>query len=163
MLLLLNRHANAGERDPAQWPDDRDRPLTDKGRKVQRDVGRALRKLDLTPSLVLTSPWLRAVQTAEILVEAARVERPAVPCDPLAEDPDLIRLADHVGEHPGDAIVAMVGHSPWMEDLASLLLAGSTTHLRMDFPKSGVIGIDLAALEPGAGELRFFLRPKMAR
>ena len=35
MLLLLNRHANAGERDPAQWPDDRDRPLTDKGRKVQ--------------------------------------------------------------------------------------------------------------------------------
>ena len=65
MLLLLNRHANAGERDPAQWPDDRDRPLTDKGRKVQRDVSRALRKLDLTPSLVLTSPWLRAAQTAE--------------------------------------------------------------------------------------------------
>ena len=161
MLLLLNRHANAGERDPAQWPDDRDRPLTDKGRKVQRDVSRALRKLDLTPSLVLTSPWLRAAQTAEILVEAARVERPAVPCDPLAED--LIRLTDHVGEQPGDAIVAMVGHSPWMEDLASLLLAGSATHLRLDFPKSGVIGIDLAALEPGAGELRFFLRPKMAR
>ena len=163
MLLLLNRHANAGERDPAQWPDDRDRPLTDKGRKVQREVSRALRKLDLTPSLVLTSPWLRAAQTAEILVEAARVERPAVPCDPLAEDPDLIRLTDYVGEQPGEAIVAMVGHSPWMEDLASLLLAGSTTHLRMDFPKSGVIGIDLAALEPGAGELRFFLRPKMAR
>ncbi len=163
MLLLLNRHANAGERDPAQWPDDRDRPLTDKGRSVQRDVSRALRKLDLVPSLVLSSPWVRAAQTAEILVEAARVERPAVPCDPLAEDPDLIRLTDYVGEQPGDAIVAMVGHSPWMEDLASLLLAGSTTHLRMDFPKSGVIGIDLAALEPGAGELRFFLRPKMAR
>ena len=163
MLLLLNRHANAAERDPVQWPDDRDRPLTDKGRKVQRDVSRALRRLDLTPSLVLTSPWLRAAQTAEILVEAARVERPAVPCDPLAEDPDLIRLTDYVGEQPGEAIVAMVGHSPWMEDLASLLLAGSTTHLRMDFPKSGVIGIDLAALEPGAGELRFFLRPKMAR
>ena len=40
MLLLLNRHANAGDRDPAQWPDDRDRPLTDKGRKVQADVSR---------------------------------------------------------------------------------------------------------------------------
>ena len=91
------------------------------------------------------------------------MERPAVPCDPLAEDPDLIRLTDHVGEQASEAIVAMVGHSPWMEDLASLLLAGSTTHLRMDVPKSGVIGIDLAALEPGAGELRFFLRPKMAR
>ena len=35
MLLLLNRHADAGARDSAQWPDDRDRPLSDKGRKVQ--------------------------------------------------------------------------------------------------------------------------------
>ena len=162
MLLLLNRHANAGERDPAQWPDDRDRPLTDKGRKVQRDVSRTLRKLDLTPTLVLTSPWLRAAQTAEILVEAVRAQ-PAVPCEPLAQEPDLIRLAEFVGEQPADAIVALVGHSPWMEELASLLLAGSTHHLRMDFPKSGGIGMDLAALEPGAGELRFFLRPKMAR
>jgi acyl-coenzyme A thioesterase PaaI-like protein len=50
-----------------------------------------------------------------------------------------------------------------MEELASLPLAGSTHPLRMDFPQSGVIGMDLAALEPGAGELRFFLRPKMAR
>ena len=46
---------------------------------------------------------------------------------------------------------------------ARLLLAGSTQHLRMDFPKSGVVAMDLGALEPGAGELRFFLRPKMVR
>jgi phosphohistidine phosphatase len=161
MLLLLNRHANAGERDPAQWPDDTQRPLTDKGRKVQRDVGRFLRKRDLAPQLVLTSPWLRAVQTAEILVEASRGTQPPVPCDPLATDPDLIRLADHLGQQPPDAIVAMVGHSPWMEELAAILLAGSVSTLRMDFPKSGVMGIDLDELAPGAGELRFFLRPKM--
>ena len=67
---------------------------------------------------MLTSPWPRAAQTAEILVELARVERPAVPCEPLADEPDLIRLADDLGEQPGDAIVAMVGHSPWMEELA---------------------------------------------
>jgi phosphohistidine phosphatase len=163
MLLLLNRHAHAGERDPAQWPDDRDRPITDKGRKVQRDVSRTLRKLDVAPTLVLTSPWLRAMQTAEILVEQARVARPAVPCEPLAQDPDLIRLTDFVGEQSGGGIVAMVGHSPWMEELASLLLASSVRHLRIDFPKSGVLAMELPALEPGAGELRFFLRPRMAR
>ena len=105
MLLLLNRHAHAGARDPAQWPDDRDRPLTEKGRKVQRDVARFLRKHDLTPHLVLTSPWARAVQTAEILVEVARVGAPPVPCDPLAAEPDLIRLQDFVGNQPGKAIV----------------------------------------------------------
>ncbi|MGH7581155.1 MAG: SixA phosphatase family protein [Gemmatimonadales bacterium] len=161
MLLLLNRHANAGTRAPAQWPDDRDRPLTDKGRTVQSDVSRFLRKRNLAPTLVLTSPWLRARQTAEILVEVARVPQPPVPCEPLADDPDLIRLQDYVGNQPAGAIVAMVGHSPWMEDLASILLAGSSTGLRIDFPKSGALGIDLERLEPGAGELRFFIRPKM--
>jgi phosphohistidine phosphatase len=161
MLLLLNRHAHAGDRDPAQWPDDRDRPLTEKGRKVQGEVARRLRKLDLAPTLVLTSPWLRAAQTAQVLVEGARVAQPAVPCEPLADEPDLIRLADHLGHQPPEAIVAMVGHSPWMEELASLLLGGSGNALRIDFPKSGVMGIDLEGLEPGAGELRFFLRPKM--
>jgi phosphohistidine phosphatase len=162
MLLLLVRHANAGDRDPAQWPDDRDRPLTEKGRKVQSDVSRFLRKRDLAPTRVLTSPWTRAVQTAEILVEVARVGQPPVPCEPLAGDPDLIRLQDCVGNQPPEAVVAMVGHSPWMEELASLLLGGSTTSIRIDFPKSGGMGIELERLEPGAGELRFFIRPKMA-
>jgi phosphohistidine phosphatase len=161
MLLILNRHANAGDRDPAQWPDDRDRPLTDKGRKVQSDVARFLRKRGFAPTLVLTSPWLRAVQTAQILVDVARVAQPPVSCDPLADDPDLIRLQDFVGDQPSGAIVAMVGHSPWMEELASLLLGGSTTSVQVDFPKSGALGIELQQLEPGAGELRFFVRPKM--
>lgn len=161
MLLLLNRHANAGDRDPAQWPDDRERPLTEKGRKVQTDVSRWLRKRGLAPTLVLTSPWTRAAQTAAILVEVARVPQPPVPCDPLADDPDLVRLQDHVGEPAADAIVALVGHSPWMEELAAILLGGTAAGLRMDFPKSGVMGIDLDRLEPGAGELRFFVRPKM--
>jgi phosphohistidine phosphatase len=161
MLLLLNRHANAGQRDPAQWPDDRDRPLTDKGRKVQGQVSRWLRKRDLAPTLVLTSPWARAAQTAEILAEAARVAQSPVPCEPLAEDPDLVRLQDHVGEQPGNAIVAMVGHSPWMEELAAILLGGSESSVHMDFPKSGVMGLELDRLEPGAGELRFFVRPRM--
>jgi phosphohistidine phosphatase len=161
MLLLLIRHAHAGERDPAQWPDDTQRPLTDKGRKVQREVSRFLRKRNLAPSLVLTSPWLRAMQTAEIVVEAARATQPPVPCEPLAADPDLVRLADFVGDQPPDAIVALVGHSPWMEELAALLLAGDAAGLRLDFPKSGVMGIDVEGMTAGEGELRFFVRPKM--
>jgi phosphohistidine phosphatase len=161
MLLLLNRHADAAQRDSAQWPDDRERPLTEKGRRVQGEVSRWLRKRDLVPTLVLTSPWIRAAQTAAILVEVARVAQPPVPCEPLADDPDLVRLQDHVGEPPGNAIVAMVGHSPWMEELAAILLGGSPSSLRVDFPKSGVMGMELDRLEPGAGALRFFVRPKM--
>jgi phosphohistidine phosphatase len=162
MLLLLVRHANAGDHDPSRWPDDRDRPLTDKGRKTHRRVSRLLGRLDYIPSLVLTSPWLRAAQTAEILVETLELVHPPVPCEALAADPDAARLAECVGDQGPDATVAMVGHSPWMEELAALLLGGSVSGLRIAFPKSGVMGIDLEKLEPGAGELRFFLRPGMA-
>jgi phosphohistidine phosphatase len=155
MLLLLIRHAHAGERDPDRWPDDRDRPLTDKGRKIQRKMSRALGKLDLVPTMVL------ATETADILVRELGLASPAIPCEPLAASPDFSRLADDIGEPGSGAIVALVGHSPWMEELASLLLADSPAGLRIDFPKSGVMGIDLAQPAPGAGELRFFLRPKM--
>lgn len=161
MLLLLIRHAHAGDRDPDRWPDDRDRPLTDKGRKTQRKVGRALAKLGLAPAKVLTSPWVRAAQTAEILVQELGLHTPALPVDALAADPDLIRLADDIGDPGPNAIVALVGHSPWMEELAALLLAGSAAGLQMDFPKSGVMGIDLERPAQGTGELRFFVRPKL--
>src|SRR6476660_6012635 len=162
MLLLLVRHAHAGDRDPDRWPDDRDRPLTDKGRKVQRRVSRALGEQQLVPTLVLTSPWTRAAQTAEILVSELGVSHAPIPSAALAAPPDLSRLADDIGEPGSDAIVALVGHSPWIEELAALLLTGQPTGLRVDYPKSGVMGIDLEKPAPGAGELRFFLRPKMA-
>ena len=161
MLLLLIRHADAGTRDPDCWPDDRDRPLSPKGRKTQRKVSRALGKLGLVPTRVLTSPWTRARQTADILVKELGLETAPVPVDALATDPDPVRLADDIGDPGPDAIVALVGHSPWIEELAALLLTDSKTGLRVDFPKSGVMGIDLEKPAPGAGELRFFLRPKM--
>jgi phosphohistidine phosphatase len=161
MLLLLVRHAHAGDRDPSQWPDDRDRPLTDKGRKTQRRVSRALGELKLTPTRVLTSPWTRAVQTADILVSELAIATPSIESAALAADPELSRIADDIGEPGGDAIVALVGHSPWIEELAAILLAGTPAALRMDYPKSGVMGIDVEKVGPGVGELRFFLRPKM--
>ncbi len=161
MLLLLVRHANAGDRDPERWPDDRDRPLTDKGRKTQRDVSRFLLKRDFVPTLVLTSPWARAAETAEILVRELLLSKPPVPCDALANNPDLARLSEDIGEQGPDAIVALVGHSPWMEELASLLLTGTAAGVRIDYPKSGVMGIDVEKVSAGTGELRFLLRPKM--
>ena len=161
MLLLLVRHADAGDRDPDRWPDDRNRPLTDKGRKSQRRLSRALGELQLAPTHVLTSPWARAAQTAEILVGELGLSQPAVPCAALAAPPDLSRLGADIGDPGPDAIVALVGHSPWIEELAALLLTGQAAGLRLDYPKSGVMGIDLEKPAPAAGELRFFLRPKM--
>lgn len=160
MLLLLVRHADAGERDPAQWPDDTLRPLTDKGRKVQAKVTRALRDAGLVPEVVLTSPWLRAAQTAEVVVQGLGLA-PAAPCSALAAAPNLAALDAAVGPRKGKAVAALVGHSPWIEELAALLLAGSANGIAVDFPKSGVLAVETDRVEPRGGTLRFFLRPKM--
>ena len=100
MLLLLIRHAHAGDRDAERWPDDRDRPLTDKGRKTQRKVSRWLGEHEYTPTKILASPWARAAETAKILAERAGPAQPPIPSAALATEPDLVRLADEIGE-PG--------------------------------------------------------------
>lgn len=161
MLLLLVRHAHAGDRDPSQWPDDTQRPLTDKGRKTHAKVARALRNLELAPELMLTSPWLRAMQTAEIMREVMLLPEPPVPTTALADDPDLARIAAEVGPRGERSVVALVGHSPWLEELGALLLTGSDRGLRNDFPKSGVLALDADRLAPASATLWFFLRPKM--
>jgi phosphohistidine phosphatase len=162
MLLLLVRHAHAGDRDSAQWPDDTLRPLTDKGRKTQAKVTKALGQLGLLPELILTSPWLRAAQTAEILQQGLALPSPPAPCLALAADPDLNALSAALGPPRGEkAVVALVGHSPWMEELVGLLLTGAAHGLAVDFPKSGVVGIAADRIGPRAGTLRFLLRPKM--
>ena len=71
MMLLLVRHAHAGERDGSRWPDDTQRPLTRRGRESARRMARRLRGLGLKPTLILASPWQRAWHSAELLAEGA--------------------------------------------------------------------------------------------
>jgi len=96
MQLLLIRHADAGTRDPTLWADDRQRPLTEKGRRGHRRVAKRLKRRGLAPSVVLSSPWLRAWQTAQITTDVAGATDPvAVPA--LAEPPDSEALAAAIG------------------------------------------------------------------
>ncbi len=160
MLLLLVRHAQAGERDPERWPDDRLRPLTNPGRAAHARVSRGLARLDLEPSLVLTSPWIRALQTAEAMIEELGLDIEPTPCEALTTEPRLETFQECFADVDAKATVALVGHSPFLEDLASLLLAGTTSRINIDFPKSGVMGMETDRIEAGAATLRFFLRSK---
>ena len=160
MLLLLVRHAQAGERDAERWPDDSVRPLTNPGRAAHARVSRALRRLDCTPDLIVASPWVRALQTAEIMADEMGVDAEIAECEPLTIEPNLQTIANCLPELEADATVALVGHSPYLEDLASLLLSGAPGRLAVDLPKSGVMAIETERMEAGVGTLRFLLRPK---
>ncbi len=161
MLLLLIRHAQAAEQDTRRYPDDSLRPLVPKGRRIQRRVSRELYKRNLIPSVILSSPWKRAWQTARIVVEETGLpKRARVVCPELAAPPNLAALAKAVGDVEPDATIGLVGHEPWMSELASLLLVGSRDGLGIDFAKSGVLGIETDEIAPGRGTLRMYLRPE---
>jgi phosphohistidine phosphatase len=160
MLLLLVRHAQAGERDAERWPDDSLRPLTNPGRAAHARVSRALRRLDVIPDLIISSPWVRAIQTAEIMAEELGLDADPVECEALTTEANAQAIAQCLPDLEPDATVALVGHSPYIEDLASIILSGAPARVPLDFPKSGVMGIEAEKLEGSAGTLRFFLRPK---
>jgi phosphohistidine phosphatase len=163
MLLLIVRHADAGERDSAKYPDDALRPLSKRGRKIHADVSEALGARDLRPDVIASSPWKRAWQTAAIMADefSGKKKMKAIPAPSLTADPDLDAIRTDLGAIDGLDCIALVGHEPWLGELGSLLLTGDPRRMAIDLPKSGVIGIELAALEAGTGTLRFMLRPKL--
>ena len=157
MLVLLMRHAQAADQDAEAYPDDTLRPLVPKGRRAQRRMSRQLVKAGLTPTRVYSSPWLRAWQTARVVIrEAGLAKELRLPCAALAAPPDVDAIRSEIGETAPDEIVALVGHEPWMSGLAGLLLTGHENVPPIDFAKSGVMGIELERLEAGAGVLKFF-------
>jgi phosphohistidine phosphatase len=121
MKLYLVRHAEAIERSGTM--PDANRYLTPKGRSAFRRIARRVRKLGGVPSLIFSSPLVRAVQTAEILAERLKHDGPVVVAKELSPGFDLkaLRLLLAGAGNPTEA--AFVGHEPDLGALAATLLA----------------------------------------
>jgi phosphohistidine phosphatase len=150
--LYLLRHADAG--DPMAWEgDDAERPLSNKGRRQARRMGRWLSDLGRRPDAILTSPKARALQTATI-VAASLDMKPKVD-DRLAGPLDRAVLVELLGRKGSDARrLMLVGHDPDFSFLASSL-SGAPVELR----KGALARIDLSdGAEIGAaGTLRWLV------
>ena len=154
LVLYLLRHADAG--DPLAWTgDDAERPLSKKGRRQARRLGRHLRDLGVRPDAILTSPKVPAAETAKIVGRAIGV-KPSTD-DRLAIDFGQGTLAALVATLPGAVQgVMLVGHDPDFSDAAAWLV-GAPVALR----KGALALIDLQDREAGAarGTLRWLLPP----
>jgi phosphohistidine phosphatase len=152
--LYLVRHADAG--DSSLWAgDDAERPLSKKGRRQVKALARTLKDLDLRVDAVISSPLLRAAQTAKPIAKATGVG--LLTDERLGYGFGRKELAAIVAElDAGTRRVVLVGHDPGFTEVASLL-AGS--HLSMS--KGALARFDLAdrAVDAGAGELRWLLPP----
>jgi phosphohistidine phosphatase len=159
MEVILVRHAEAGSRDPNTWPNDEERPLTAEGRKKQTTVARVMKKMEIAFDFLVTSPLVRARQTAEILAAAYGWQEEAQLADALGPTCTAAGLIKLLAKFPPDARVCLVGHEPSLSGAAAAL-AGRSGDVRIELKKSGVIGIAFeGAPELGEGTLRFLLKP----
>ncbi len=135
MNLYLIRHAIAEEESSSG--EDSQRALTDKGAKKMRQIAKGLRTLGVEFDLILTSPYTRARQTAEILGDVFRLKKDIVVSGDLSPmgDPDLL-LAEINEKHTVDSL-ALVGHEPYLSTLVGLLIANGAP-VDVAFKKGGV-------------------------
>ena len=163
MQVCIVRHAIAFERDSERWPDDRERPLTRRGERRFAKAARGLATLVPDVDLVLSSPLVRARQTAEILTDHAGW--PAqTPCPELEPEREPSELLDALRWRSGVASVALVGHEPHLTRLLAHFLTGEPDRLRGELKKGGValLAVD-EAMQAGHAELRLVLTPKVLR
>ncbi len=161
MRIILFRHAPAEARDPERWPDDLLRPLTSRGESRGRRAARGVLRLEPGVTRVLTSPALRALDTAMLLsleLEPAHKPRTLASLAPGGAWRETLRALAH---EPADSVVVLVGHEPDLGQLAGVLLFGAPATLPLK--KAGACSIDAEAPESGAGRLRWFLAPATLR
>ena len=170
MDLFLIRHAIALDASPSG--SDEARPLSPKGRRRFAQSVDGLAHLGLSFDLLLHSPWLRALETAELLAGLVRGETRVTPG--LAEPPGRPLLAEltGAGAAPVDTKgrlaraprrVAAVGHEPWLSELAAwLVLEDPEAGRQLNLGKGGVLWL---RGEPAPGEMKLhaLLTPKLVR
>ena len=158
--LYLIRHGVAEERGEL-WPDDAKRPLTDEGMERLRKEARGLAKIGVSVDVILTSPLVRARQTAEIIGAGLEPRPHLVNIDSLSPDGSYAALMSDLGKHNKRERIALVGHEPSLGELAARLIGSRHP---IPFKKGAICCIEVDSLPPaGPGGLRWFLSPKILR
>lgn len=163
MRLYLVRHAIAHDPDPSVWPDDRLRPLTDRGIKRFRRAARGLGRLGVGVDFLLTSPYTRARETAQILHEEAGWVSPTL-FEPLGTSGPVTRITEALEPFRAADSIALVGHEPDMHALTSYLLTGNDGGLASEWKRGAVACLELpGGFVPEAARLLWFLPPRALR
>jgi phosphohistidine phosphatase len=140
MNLYIIRHAIAVEEGTPEYEDDSQRPLTDKGKKKMRQIAKGLRSLSVGFDLILSSPYVRAKETAEILADVFKMKKNVELSENLVPmgDPDLL-IAEMNEKYKVDGI-ALVGHEPQLTHLIGLLVS-ENAGVDMTLKKGGVCSL----------------------
>jgi phosphohistidine phosphatase len=162
MELLIIRHAIAFERDRHRWPDDAARPLSPLGVRRSRKAAAGLKELCKAPDRLLTSPLIRARETAKILTEVAGWPRAEIAPE-LKPGKGAAAALTLLGKDRSRRI-AIVGHQPDLSALLAACLLKDNSDLPIEIKKNAVacLSFDGRARVNGAA-LKWLATPRMLR
>jgi len=160
MQLYLLRHGIAEDGKPGR--PDAERVLTDEGRVRLRRVLKRARQADVNPTLILSSPYRRAVQTAEVAVEVFRYAGEIVHSRAFVPESRPKEAWDEIRLHSGEDSVVVASHEPLMSTLIAYLLG--CVSMEVDMKKGALVRIDLDRFgaEPH-GVLKWMLTPGLCQ
>jgi len=160
MFLYIARHAWAHEFGDSRWPDDSQRELESGGTQRYRQVIETLAERGFEPEAIVTSPYVRCRQTAD-LISQHTVHHPEITAlDALAPGSDFQALIDWTKKVDCEQ-VCWVGHAPDVGNLTAALIGDSHAHIR--FAKGAIAAIRYDSsfgLGPGCGELVWHVTAK---
>lgn len=161
MNLYILRHGVAVERGTNGYKSDAERPLTPKGRRKLRRAVAAMRVMELSFDVILSSPLVRARETAEIVGKGLHLQKKLKLTEHLASGGKSAGLVQYLVElEPKLEDVLLVGHEPDLGQLASLLLTGSSSTLQVTFKKGGLCKLTVGRLRAGkCASLEWLLTP----
>ena len=165
MELYVIRHAIAEPLGTGHEFSDQKRSLTGEGRSRMREVVKGLKKLGVQLDLILTSPLVRAVETAEILAGSLGINRKEIRQTPALEPGAVVdQLFAEIKNEAGSESIAIVGHQPDLGHLISRIVQIDDGVLSVQLKKGGICCINVRETVPTLrGDLMWLLTPKQLR
>jgi phosphohistidine phosphatase len=161
--LYIMRHGLAVTRSPSTLMDDAKRPLTPEGKEKMREIAKGLVRLGMSVDWVVSSPLVRAVETAEIVADAFSPKPAFDFCDALRPGGGAEALISFLAKRANHRRVLVVGHEPDLGELAARLIGGGRS-ANMPFKKGGCCQINFSIFPPKApGRLMWWLTPRVMR
>ena len=161
MNLYIVRHAIAVQRGTPGYDDDSQRPLTDDGRKKMKKIVKGIHQLDVDFDVILSSPYVRARDTAKILANEFEMKNKIAFSDNLIPPGNFENLISEIHEKYDVNNLALVGHEPMLSSLISWLTTGNTD-MRIALKKGGVACLLADNLyQDGRATLEWLLTPAL--
>jgi len=161
--LYVVRHGIAEEREVSTVMEDAKRSLTTEGKEKMREIAAGLVSVGMEVDWIVSSPLVRAVQTAEILAEGVGSKPPLDTCDALSPGGAPEALVTFLAKRPNRRRVVVVGHEPDLGGLAARLI-GAGRNANMPFKKGGCCLITFNEFPPKTpGRLVWWLPPRVMR